>query len=125
MASPLTTYPGTVTPLRGLAPYIESERDVFFGRDTERDTMTRLVTQVGVRACLLYGEPGAGKASLLRAGLAPHLRDHGVVALTCDDITQPTAGFSRAVATATGVAARADEKPIDYLVRVVSQAMAG
>lgn len=125
MASPLTTYPGTVTPLRGLAPYIESERDVFFGRDTERDTMTRLVTQDGVRACLLYGEPGVGKSSLLRAGLAPHLRDHGVVALTCDDITQPTNGFSRAVATATSVPARPDEKPIDYLVRVVSQAMAG
>jgi hypothetical protein len=125
MASPLTTYPGTVTPLRGLAPFIESERDVFFGRETERDAMTRLVTQDGVRACLLYGEPGVGKTSLLNAGLAPHLRDHGVVALTCDDMSQPTAGFSRAVATATSVSARSDEKPIDYLVRVVSQSMAG
>ncbi len=125
MASPLTTYPGTVTPLRGLAPFIESERDVFFGRDAERDAVTRLVTQDGVRAGLLFGEPGAGKTSLLRAGLAPHLRDHGVVALTCDDLNQPTDGFARAVATATSVPARQGEKPIDYLVRVVSAAMAG
>jgi hypothetical protein len=125
MGAPLTTYPGTVTPLRGLAPFVETERDVFFGRDAERDALTRLITQDGVRAGLLFGEPGVGKTSLLRAGVAPHLRDHGVVALACEDFAAPTDGFARALATASAIPVRPGEKSVDYIVRVVSGAMQG
>jgi hypothetical protein len=125
MSAPLTTFPGTVTPLRGLAPFVETERDVFFGRDAERDAVTRLVTQDGTRAGLVYGEPGVGKSSLLRAGVAPHLRDHGVVALACDDFAAPAEGFARALAAASAVPVRPGEKAVDYLLRVVSQAVQG
>ncbi len=41
----------------------------------------RMVTADGFRAGLVFGEPGVGKTSLVRAGLIPHLRDHGIVAL--------------------------------------------
>ncbi len=119
------TYPGTVTPLRGLSPFAESERDVLFGRDRERDELARMVTNDGFRAGLLYGESGVGKTSLLRAGLAPHLRDHGVVALFCDDIYHPAESFARAVQQASGMAPNDGEQPMMYLARVVSQALEG
>ena len=77
----VATYPGTVSPLRGLDPFGEAERDVWHGRETERDEIAKLVTADGFRAGLLFGEPGVGKTSLVRAGLIPYLRDHGIVAL--------------------------------------------
>ncbi len=122
---PAATYPGTVTPLRGLSPFAESERDVLFGRDRERDELTRMVTNDGFRAGLLYGESGVGKTSLLRAGVAPHLRDHGVVALFCDDIYHPAESFARAVQQASGMSPNDGEQPVAYLARIVSQALEG
>lgn len=122
---PATTYPGTVTPLRGLNPFAESERDVLFGRDQERDELARLVTAEGYRAGLLYGESGVGKTSLLRAGLVPHLRDHGVVALLCEDIFNPEEAFAYAIAHATGQT-RADHEPaIQFLSRIMAEAVRG
>src|ERR1051325_6691765 len=90
----VATYPGTVSPLRGLDPFGEAERDVWYGRESERDGLAKLVTADGFRAGLLFGEPGVGKTSLLRAGLIPHLRDHGTVALACEDLTPPGASFA-------------------------------
>jgi len=119
------TYPGTVTPLRGLSAFAESERDVLFGRDRERDELARMVTNDGFRAGLVYGESGVGKSSLLRAGLAPHLRDHGVVALFCDDIYHPADSFAHAVQHASGMPPNDGEQPMMYLARVVSQALEG
>lgn len=123
--SPLATYPGTVTPVRGLAPFAESERDILFGRDRERDDLSRLIIGEGFRAGLLYGEPGVGKTSLLRAGLVPHLRDHGVVALVCEDLAHPVESFAQAVTAATGVDPNTSEPPMSFLARVVGQALAG
>jgi hypothetical protein len=122
---PATTFPGTVTPLRGLNPFAESERDVLFGRDGERDDLVRLVTAEGFRAGLLYGDSGVGKTSLLRAGLVPHLRDHGVVALMCEDIFQPEEAFAYAIGTTTGHTRGEREPPIQFLARVLSDAMQG
>ena len=53
-----------------------------------------MVTADGFRAGLLYGEPGVGKTSLVRAGLIPHLRDHGIVALACEDLAAPAQSFA-------------------------------
>ncbi|HWM88625.1 MAG TPA: hypothetical protein VNO33_22400, partial [Kofleriaceae bacterium] len=120
---PATTYPGTVTPLRGLNAFAESERDVLFGRDGERDDLARLVSAEGFRAGLLYGESGAGKTSLLRAGLVPHLRDHGVVALLCEDIERPEESFAAALGRATGAVRGATEPPVQFLGRVLTDAV--
>ncbi len=121
----IATYPGTVTPLRGLAPFAESERDVLFGRDRERDELYKLLTGEGFRAGLLYGESGAGKTSLLRAALLPHLRDHGVIALYTDDSSDPVGGFASAVVSATGLQPAGGEQPLAFLARVVAQALPG
>lgn len=119
---PVATYPGTVTPLRGLGSFAESERDVFFGRDRERDELVALVTSDTFRAGLLYGEAGVGKTSLLRAGLQPFLRDHGVVALFCEDNAQPLNSFAQALSQTTGQAPQPQEDSSAYLARVISDA---
>ena len=47
------TYPGTVSPVRGLDPFGEAERDVWHGRETERDEIAKMVTADGFRAGLV------------------------------------------------------------------------
>jgi hypothetical protein len=120
----VATYPGTVSPLRGLDPYGEAERDVWQGREADRDAVAKLVTADGFRAGLLFGEPGAGKTSLLRAGLIPHLRDHGVVALICEDLTQPSASFAAGM-SAFGIQPMGGEQPTAFLTRAVGNAVQG
>ncbi|HSK05703.1 MAG TPA: AAA family ATPase [Kofleriaceae bacterium] len=120
----VATYPGTVSPLRGLDPYGEAERDVWQGREADRDAVAKLVTADGFRAGLLFGEPGSGKTSLLRAGLIPHLRDHGVVALICEDLTQPAASFGAGM-SAFGIQPMGGEQPTAFLTRAVGNAVQG
>lgn len=120
----VATYPGTVSPLRGLDSFGEAERDVYYGREAERDDLAKLVTTDGFRAGLLFGEPGVGKTSLLRAGLIPHLRDHGTVALACEDLTQPAASFAAGL-SAFGIQPTAAETPIAFATRAVANAVAG
>ncbi len=120
----VATYPGTVSPLRGLDPFGEAERDVWQGRETERDELARMVTAEGFRAGLLFGEPGVGKTSLVRAGLIPHLRDHGVVALACEELANPANSFAAGL-TAFGIQPNTGETAIAFVTRAVSNAVAG
>ena len=118
------TYPGTVSPVRGLDPFGEAERDVWHGREVERDAIAKMVTAEGFRAGLVYGEPGVGKTSLVRAGLIPHLRDHGIVALACEDLTAPAASFAAGL-SAFGIQPNAGELPAMFATRAVTNAVAG
>src|SRR5439155_20584949 len=120
----VATYPGTVSPLRGLDSFGEAERDVWYGREAERDELAKLVTADGFRAGLLFGEPGVGKTSLIRAGLIPHLRDHGTVALACEDLTQPAASFAAGLSV-FGIQPSANELPVMFATRAVANAVAG
>jgi len=120
----VATYPGTVSPVRGLDPYGEAERDVWHGREAERDEIAKLVTADNFRAGLVYGEPGVGKTSLVRAGLIPYLRDHGIVALACEDLTQPAASFAAGL-SAFGIQPTPGEQPVAFVTRAVSNAVAG
>jgi len=120
----VATYPGTVSPLRGLDPFGEAERDVWQGREAERDGLAKLVSDTNFRAGLLFGEPGVGKTSLVRAGLIPHLRDHGVVALACEELASPAASFAAGL-SAFGIQPNAGEAAIPFITRAVSNAVAG
>jgi len=120
----VATYPGTVSPLRGLDPFGESERDVWQGREKGRDELSRLVTSGTFRAGLLFGEPGVGKTSLVRAGLIPDLRDHGIVALACEDLGQPAASFAAGLSS-FGIQPNANEAPVAFIARAVSNAVQG
>ena len=65
---------GGFYPYKGLSPFQDSDRDVpfFFGRDHERELVE--ANLMASRLTVLYGETGVGKSSLLRAGVAHHLR---------------------------------------------------
>jgi WD40 repeat protein len=60
------------TPYKGLMPYSEEDAPFFFGRDAEREIIT--ANLIASRLTLLYGPSGVGKSSVLRAGVAHHLR---------------------------------------------------
>ncbi len=83
-----------------------------------------MVIADGFRAGLVYGEPGVGKTSLVRAGLIPHLRDHGIVALACEDLERPAASFAAGL-SAFGIQPQAGELPPMFVQRAVANAVAG
>ena len=59
------------SPYVGLRPFSEDEHQYFFGRDEEIQILEAQV--MSQRASLFYAQSGAGKSSLLRAGLTPEL----------------------------------------------------
>jgi WD40 repeat protein len=65
---------GSLSPYKGLTPFEDSELDVrfFFGRERERELIE--ANLMASRLTVLYGETGVGKSSVLRAGVAHHLR---------------------------------------------------
>ena len=63
-----------LNPYVGPRPFVETEHRFFFGRAEEVEILTSLA--VARRASLLFAQSGAGKSSLLRAGLTPRLLRH-------------------------------------------------
>jgi WD40 repeat protein/transcriptional regulator with XRE-family HTH domain len=76
--------PGAVasSPYRGLAVFGEQDAEFFFGREAAAaavlDQMSRL--PVGTGLLVVSGASGAGKSSLLRAGVLPRIREEGLAA---------------------------------------------
>ncbi|WP_093774150.1 PD40 domain-containing protein [Streptomyces sp. yr375] len=69
--------PGGVCPYRGLASYREQDARWFFGRERSTDALVaqlRAAERTG-GLVMLVGASGAGKSSLLSAGLVPALQD--------------------------------------------------
>ena len=59
------------SPYKGLIPYSEEDRLFFFGREQDREKITKQLK--AWRLTVLYGASGVGKSSVLRAGVAYHL----------------------------------------------------
>ena len=67
--------PEVVTsPFKGLTPFEDFDLDavLFFGREREREVIA--ANLLASRLTVLYGASGVGKSSVLRAGVAHHLR---------------------------------------------------
>ncbi len=64
--------PPLVAPYKGLTSYAEDDAPLFFGRDAEREIIA--ANLLAMRLTVLYGASGVGKSSVLRAGVASHLR---------------------------------------------------
>jgi len=62
-------------PYRGPRPFEIGEQKIFFGRDREVKDLLSLI--IAHRVVLLYAQSGAGKTSLLNAGLIPLLIEEG------------------------------------------------
>lgn len=60
-------------PWLGARPYLEADASLFFGRDAEIGIVAEALKTT--RLTLLSGARGAGKTSLLRAGVVPRLRE--------------------------------------------------
>ncbi|HMA97799.1 MAG TPA: hypothetical protein VKP30_34170 [Polyangiaceae bacterium] len=69
-----------VSPYRGLVPYTEEDSEWFFGREDETELIGANLQSA--RLTLIYGTSGAGKSSVLRAGviyrLSQDIRDNRV-----------------------------------------------
>ncbi len=66
-------------PYVGPTAFTEGDQGRFFGRTAETRELTALV--IARRAVLLYAQSGAGKTSLLQAGLIPELKRRGRMAV--------------------------------------------
>ena len=62
-------------PYRGLAPFREEDRQIFFGRNDVVDRLTGLVRDHALM--LVHGQSGCGKSSVVAAGLSAQLRAEG------------------------------------------------
>jgi len=71
---------GAASPYRGLSVFGEQDAPFFFGREAATaqvlDRMARLLTGAGL--LVVSGVSGAGKSSLLRAGILPRIRAAGL-----------------------------------------------
>ncbi len=70
---PETSDQHPVSPYKGLETYSADDRDLFFGCDDDRQIVVAKV--FSARVTLFFGVTGAGKSSLLQAGVIPELRD--------------------------------------------------
>jgi WD40 repeat protein/transcriptional regulator with XRE-family HTH domain len=88
----------TGSPYRGLAAFEEQDAGWFFGRETAAiallDRMSRLLTGTGL--LVVSGASGAGKSSLLRAGVLSRIRADGLEAVP------EAASWPRVLFTPTG-----------------------
>jgi WD40 repeat protein len=76
-APPLVSVLGVVeSPYRGLNPFEDGEEAFFFGRDAAAtEILTRMTGKLTAPGLVMVsGESGAGKSSLLRAGVVPRAR---------------------------------------------------
>ena len=64
----------------GLAPYQERDRHLFYGRGAEIFDLTHKI--LNSRLTILFGPSGAGKTSLLQAGIFPGLRRQKLLPVT-------------------------------------------
>jgi hypothetical protein len=61
------------SPFVGPRPFETEDRDRFFGRTRELEELLSLI--IAHRAVLIYAQSGAGKTSLLKAGVIPRLEE--------------------------------------------------
>jgi hypothetical protein len=61
------------SPFVGPRPFEKEDSDRFFGRTRETEELLSLI--IAHRAVLVYAQSGAGKSSLLRAGVIKRLED--------------------------------------------------
>jgi hypothetical protein len=64
--------PVPLSPYRGILPFRYADRDRFFGREREIKDLTAKILLY--RLVVVFGESGAGKSSLLNAGIIPALQ---------------------------------------------------
>lgn len=73
--APPVDAPVSERPYKFLDYYTEADADLFFGRDSEIETICSQI--LARRSFILHGRSGVGKSSILRAGVLPRLKSRG------------------------------------------------
>ena len=90
---------GDGCPFRGLAPFDEQHAGAFFGREVEVAALVERIRDQGVMP--VVGPSGAGKTSLVQAGVIPRLREQARwVVLKMRPGRDPFAGLERCLRAA-------------------------
>ena len=84
-------------PYKGLASFDAHDADAFFGRDAETAACVERLRSGGF--LVVAGPSGCGKSSLVRAGVAPALRDRGLQVVVTVPGTDPQATAAEIRAT--------------------------
>jgi hypothetical protein len=100
-------------PYRGLARFEREDAPWFFGREEAVERLTKLATEPSTLPLMLVGTSGAGKSSLLRAGLLPRLKvqaDAGLggPAAVYEPTTAPLPGLKKVLAELADLAGPED-----------------
>src|SRR5262245_38320553 len=72
----MTTQTTSAGPYRGILPFRYVDRHLFFGREQFLEEF--LAQILAFRLVILFGRSGAGKSSLINAGLIPALEKEGL-----------------------------------------------
>jgi len=83
-------------PFKFLDPFGPEDEPLFFAR--EDDVLRVLGRVLAHRLCVLYGESGVGKTSLVQAGLRPRLVENGFLPLYARCFDAPSQSIKRAAA---------------------------
>ncbi|MEU4803518.1 AAA family ATPase [Actinosynnema sp. NPDC023587] len=125
LAGPPTPTDGGVVPYPGLAPYEADDAEWFHGRQTLVGELAAKVAER--RFTAVFGASGAGKSSLLRAGLVPRLTAEGTwIALFtpgADPFGECAAHLARWLGTTAGVVRAELAADPANLHRLVRQAL--
>jgi hypothetical protein len=81
----------TVTPYKFLLPFALKDQDIFFGRDRAIDQLFDALSSA--RLTILHARSGAGKSSLLNAGLGPRLLAQGYLPIFARTYDNPIAAI--------------------------------
>lgn len=107
-------------PFRGLMAFDEGHASDFFGRESE---ISELIELLRTRPVLpLIGASGAGKSSLVRAGVLPRLRDAAPYeVLWCRPGSRPLAALSALFSNAEDDWRQALRADVQYLARTLRE----
>lgn len=106
-------------PYKFLDYYTENDAALFFGREAEVDVITSQI--LAHRSFILHGRSGAGKSSLLRAGLMPRLKALGneVFVLRC--FAPPLAQMRQALQATAAPAINSNQELASLILQLVEK----